>query len=190
MYFRLGLVPHKYSCAGMYLHKIFHKSEIMQNMSTWWLWPLSLQINTLAWHFGFARWASCGLFTSLLFGLYALEFTLQHVVGSFSKDGRFFKCKLKYWFLQFFLLICIFGLFSDGNVGPLLGVTILRIIKVFRLQHVFVWLRSLVAQAIYLLRLISVVEETELLLLHALTCNSLSWRCFCIWKWAWPDQER
>lgn len=161
-------------------------------MSTWWLWPTSLRINTLAWQLGFARLANCGHFSYLLFGLCALRFTFQCVVGSFSKDARF----LQMWAQILVPVILLsfpfpfFGLLSDSKVEPLFGGMILRIIKVFNPQQACVWLRSLVAQAVQLLCLLGWSgwrKKSNCCFWMPLPCCSLSWRCFCIWKWAWRD---
>lgn len=70
----------------MYLHKIFHKSEIIQNMSTWWLWPTSLCISKLAWQLDFCNISK--MWALHLPVVWSLVFTFQCVIGRFSKDTR------------------------------------------------------------------------------------------------------
>lgn len=84
--------------------------------------------------------------------VWSLVFTFQCVVGSFSKDTRFLQVQAQMPVPAIILsfAISIFGLLTDSKVEPLLGGTILRIMKIFKLQHMCVWLCSLVAQAVQL----------------------------------------
>lgn len=150
-------------------------------MSTWWLWPTSLNQHTCmaAWFCKISK-----LWALHLPAVWSLCSRIHFPVccRKFSRDARFLQVQAQI-LVHMILLTFPFPFLACCQAARwnyCLVAWILRIIEILKLQH-----SCVVAQpgcsgrsAAVAAWLIWVEEEIELLLLDAFTCSSLSWRCF------------